>query len=86
MSLVDALVQNPDLYIGADHVQGTDLIGSARMRVTPLPGKFGVSLDYEILNASAPGPILGHVEHTIVAAPIEARLSWSSPTPAPARW
>ena len=34
--------------------------------MTPLPGRAGVSLDYEVLNGLAPGPVLGHVEHTVV--------------------
>ena len=37
------------------------------MVVRVLPGKIGVALDYEILNADARGPILGHVEHTLIA-------------------
>jgi hypothetical protein len=67
MSIVDALVENPGLYIGVDRVQGTDLVGATRMVVRALPGKIGVALDYEILNADTPGPILGHVEHTLIA-------------------
>jgi hypothetical protein len=41
-------------------------VGAARIVVAPLPGRAGVSLDYEILNGLAPGPVLGHVEHTIL--------------------
>jgi hypothetical protein len=66
MGIVDELLANPGLYIGTDTVVGTDRVGAARIVVAPLPGRAGVSLDYDILNATAPGPILGHVEHTIV--------------------
>ena len=34
--------------------------------MTPLPGGAGVTLDYEIFNASVPGPIRGHAERTII--------------------
>ena len=66
MSIVDALVAHPGLYVGVDRVQGTDLVGSARMVVTPLPGKVGVTLDYEIFNP-ARGAVRGHAEHTVLA-------------------
>ena len=67
MTIVEDLVANPGLYIGVDRVVGTDLVGSARMVVTPLPGGTGVALDYEIFNPASPGPVRGHVEHTLVA-------------------
>jgi hypothetical protein len=63
---VDDLLANPGLYIGKDTAVGRDLVGAARILVAPLPGGAGVSLDYEILNAVAPGPVRGHAEHTIV--------------------
>lgn len=66
MALVDDLLSNPGLYVGTDTVVGTDLVGAARILVSPLPGGAGVSLDYEVLNGLAPGPVLGHVEHTVV--------------------
>jgi hypothetical protein len=66
MGIVDELLARPGLYIGTDTAVGRDLIGAARIVVAPLPGGAGVSLDYEILNGLAPGPVLGHVEHTIV--------------------
>jgi hypothetical protein len=66
MGIVEALLANPGLYVGTDSPVRTDLVGAARIVVTPLPGRAGVSLDYEILNGLAPGPVLGHVEHTIV--------------------
>lgn len=66
MGIVDDLLSNPGLYIGKDTVVGSDLVGAARIIVSELPGRAGVSLDYEILNGLAPGPVLGHVEHTVV--------------------
>ena len=56
MGIVDDLLANPGLYVGKDHVVGRDLVGAARIVVTVLPGRAGVSLDYELLNGLAPGP------------------------------
>ena len=61
MGIVDDLLANPGLYIGTDPVTDSDRVGAARILVTPLPGRAGVRLDYEILNGQAPGPVLGHV-------------------------
>ena len=66
MGIVDELLANTGLYTGKDRVAGTDLVGAARIVVSPLPGRAGVSLDYEILNGLGPGPVLGHVEHTVI--------------------
>jgi hypothetical protein len=66
MGIVDDLLANPGLYIGTDTVIRTDLVGAARIAVSRLPGGAGVSLDYELFNAAAPGPVRGHVEHTII--------------------
>ncbi|HEY1740143.1 MAG TPA: hypothetical protein VGI86_15615 [Acidimicrobiia bacterium] len=67
MTIVDDLLANPGLYLGIDHVTGTELRGAARIVVTPLPGGSGVSLDYEVLNPEHPDNVRGHVEHTVVA-------------------
>lgn len=66
MGIVDELLDNTGLYVGKDTVAGSDLVGAARIMASPLPGRAGVSLDYEILNGLAPGPVLGHVEHTVI--------------------
>jgi hypothetical protein len=66
VGIVDDLLANQGLYIGKDTVVGTDLVGAARIEVAELPGRAGVRLDYEIFNALAPGPVRGHVEHTII--------------------
>ena len=66
MGIVDDLLTNPGLYVGKDTVAESDLVGAARILVSPLPGRAGVSIDYEVLNGLAPGPVLGHVEHTLI--------------------
>lgn len=66
MGIVDDLLTHPGLYIGKDTVVGREGVGAARILVSALPGGAGVSLDYEILNGLAPGPVLGHVEHTVI--------------------
>jgi hypothetical protein len=66
MSIVEQLLAAPGLYVGRDTVEGSDLVAGARLVVTPLPGRAGVSLDYEVLNPLAPGPVLGHAEHTLL--------------------
>ena len=66
MGIVADLLANTGLYVGRDTVMRSDLVGAARIVVARLPGGAGVSLDYEILNGLAPGPVLGHVEHTMI--------------------
>ena len=67
MGIVEDLVAAPGLYLGIDHVQQRGLDGAARMVVTVLPGRVGVALDYEVLNAAFPDDVRGHVEHTLIA-------------------
>ncbi|MCU1380975.1 MAG: hypothetical protein JWN29_3958 [Acidimicrobiales bacterium] len=67
MALVDDLLANPGLYVGADRLAGTDHTGVARIVVTPLPGRSGVTLDYEVVSAATPENGRSHVEHTIIA-------------------
>jgi hypothetical protein len=74
MGIVDDLLTNPGLYIGKDTVAGSDLVGAARILVSPLPGRAGVSLDYEVLNGLAPGPVLGHVEHTLIGTADDGKI------------
>ncbi len=66
MTVVEQLLANPGLYVGKDTAARSDLVGAARIMVSALPGRAGVSLDYEILNGLAPGPVLGHLEHTLI--------------------
>lgn len=67
MDTVDALIANPGLYVGTDTVRRGNHVGAARILVTVLPGRAGVSLDYEVFNPAGQGPVLGHAEHTLVA-------------------
>lgn len=66
MGIVDDLLAHPGLYVGADRVVNADRAGAARMVITPLPGRAGVTLDYEIFNPSTPERLLGHVERTMI--------------------
>lgn len=66
MGIVDDLLANPGLYVGLDRVVDADRVGAARIVVTPLPGKSGVTLDYEIFNPPGPDRVHGHVERTMV--------------------
>lgn len=66
MGIVQDLLASPGLYVGEDTLVGTDRVATARIVVSPLPGRAGVSLDYEVLHGSAPSPVLAHAEHTIV--------------------
>ncbi len=65
MGIVDDLLAGPGLYVGKDTSERSAVVGAARILVTPLPGRAGVSLDYEIVNPQEPGT-LAHAEHTLV--------------------
>jgi hypothetical protein len=67
MAIVDDLLANPGLYVGSDELAGSDHTGVARIVVTPLPGRSGVTLDYEVVNTAAPQNGRSHVEHTMIA-------------------
>jgi hypothetical protein len=67
MTIVDDLLAAPGVYVGIDSVSDSDLRGAARIVVTPLPGRAGVTLDYEVLNPATPDRIRGHIEHTMLA-------------------
>ena len=66
MGILEDLKANPGFYVGKDTVAGTDHVGAARMQVSVMPGGAGVRLDYEIFNALSGGPVMGHVEQTVV--------------------
>jgi hypothetical protein len=66
MGIVDDLLDQPGLYVGFDRVRDASRVGAARVLVTPLPGRAGVTLDYEIINPSTPERLYGHVEHTMI--------------------
>jgi len=67
MTIVDDLLAFPGVYVGIDSVAGSDRRGAARIVVTPLPGRSGVTLDYEVLNPTMPDRVRGHIEHTVLA-------------------
>ena len=67
MAIVDDLLEHPGLYLGLDRHSDPGHPGAARILVTPLPGRAGVTLDYEVLNPAQPDRIRGHHEHTVLA-------------------
>lgn len=70
MSIVDQLIDNPGTYLGI----GRDPSGeggraggqAARIVVTPLPGRAGVTVDYETFDATNPERLQPHIEHVII--------------------
>ena len=73
MGIVDDLLAHPGLYLGIDTAKRVDDKGAARIQVTALPGRAGVTLDYEIFNPAFPDQIRGHVEHTVVGKTHDGR-------------
>src|SRR5262245_25075188 len=69
MAIVDELLDHPGVYIGIDRDPTSDgrSPGAARIVVTPLPGRAGVTLDYETFNPAQPDRIRGHQEHAVLA-------------------
>src|SRR5262245_52697920 len=67
MGIVDELLGHPGLYLGIDHDTAGRGEAAARILVTPLPGRAGVTLDYETFNAANPDRIRGHHEHAVLA-------------------
>ncbi len=67
MGIVDDLLAYPGLYLGLDLGGDSEDRGAARILVTPLPGRSGVTLDYEVLNPATPDHLRGHIEHTVLA-------------------
>lgn len=61
------MLANPGLYLGIDRAARSANLGAARIVVAPLPGRAGVTLDYEIFNSATPEQVRGHVEHTMIA-------------------
>ena len=67
MSVLDDLLANPGLYLGLNRDPTGGENSAARILITSLPGKAGITLDYETFNPSAPDRIQGHAEHSVVA-------------------
>ena len=77
MSVVDQLIDNPGVYLGV----GRDPQGSrgqpqgqaARVVVRPLPGRAGVTVDYETFDPTSPERLRPHIEHAVVGRTAEGR-------------
>jgi hypothetical protein len=68
VTLIDDLLAHPGLYVGLDRDADDRGVAAARILVTPLPGRGGVTLDYETFMASAePERVRAHAEHSILA-------------------
>lgn len=67
VSIIEDLLHHPGLYLGIDQDTGGHGEAAARIVVTPLPGRAGVTLDYETFNPTQPDRIRGHHEHAILA-------------------
>lgn len=70
MSIVDQLIDNPGVYLGIGRdpggERGREEGQVARIVVTPLPGRAGVTVDYESFDALQPERIQPHVEHAVI--------------------
>jgi hypothetical protein len=66
MGVVDDLLANPGLYVGTDTDVDESRRSAARIVVRPLPGRAGVSLDYEVLDSGSSASVLGHSEHSLI--------------------
>jgi hypothetical protein len=68
MGIVDDLLEHPGLYLGIDRDTQGRGEAAARILVTPLPGRAGVTLDYETFSPTNPvDRIRGHHEHAVLA-------------------
>lgn len=67
MGIVEDLLAHPGIYLGIDRDAGSRGSSAARIAVTPLPGRAGVTLDYETFNPNNPERIRGHAEHAVLA-------------------
>jgi hypothetical protein len=67
VGIVDQLLEHPGLYLGIDRDTAGRGDAAARILVTPLPGRAGVTLDYETFNATSPDRIRAHHEHAVLA-------------------
>jgi hypothetical protein len=70
MSIVDTLIDNPGVYlgIGGDPTgQGDRSEGqAARIVVTPLPSRAGVTVDYETFDPTSAERLQPHIEHVVI--------------------
>jgi hypothetical protein len=68
MTIVDQLIDNPGVYVGVgwDPTEERPQRQAARIVVTPLPSRAGVSVDYETFDATNAERVQPHIEHVIV--------------------
>ena len=70
MTILDQLIDNPGVYLGIGRDPGGQRDQSqgqvARIVVTPLPARAGVTVDYETFDPSQPDRIQPHREHAVI--------------------
>jgi len=66
MSIVDELLAQPGLYVGIDDNDRSETGALARLQIAVLPGRSGVSIDYEIFHVETPEHPRSHAEHTVI--------------------
>lgn len=77
MSIVDELIESPGVYLGIgrdpqderDQPHGQ----AARVVVSVLPGRAGVTIDYETFDPASPGRLRPHLEHAIIGRTADGR-------------
>jgi len=67
MGVLDDLLANPGLYLGLNRDPSSGKADAARMLISPLPGRAGVTIDYETFNPAAPDRVRGHAERSVLA-------------------
>ena len=68
MGIVEDLLEHPGLYVGVDRDKRGSGDAAAKILVTPLPGRAGVTVDDETCNPANPADrIRGHHEHAVLA-------------------
>jgi hypothetical protein len=70
MSVVDQLIDNPGVYLGVGHDPSDQRdraeSQAARIVVTALPGRAGVTIDYETFDPAHPERVQPHIEHALI--------------------
>src|SRR5687768_12024929 len=66
MGIVDDLLKHPGLYLGIVHDMDDGDQAAARLFVDPLPGRAGVSLDYQTFNPANQANVRGHYERAML--------------------
>jgi hypothetical protein len=70
VSIVDQLIEHPGVYLGVGGDPGNPPertgVQAARIVVTPLPGRSGVTIDYETFDPTNTERIRPHLEHAVI--------------------